>query len=1255
MAHFGLLLDIDGVIVRGRKVISHAVKAFQKLVDSKGRFRVPTIFVTNAGNSRRQDKADQLSKWLGVHITEQQVVMSHSPLRMFQQFHDKHCLISGQGPIVDIAHGFGHGAFLVCLENLYKKVTGRDMIYTALIGKPSEITYLHAESCVQEEAHRLGITHPVRRLFAIGDNINTDIYGANLYNRYLERRRKDDFPKAILAAGSNSARQGLNSSMSKDSQSTVGMMSNCGAVSCTSVLVHTGVYNEDLHDDACEHTPRDFLPVEVGLKEPVYRAQATRESRLATVTTPKIAVKRGQQPRRKSSRNGGRRRATDGFGSFGVSALVSCVDSVSKKRSPTSYRGHELKGKLSAKKCSRDVYRHRETAASSQGEDRQWLCVNGFWQAKWSKIPKKFVTRCIPVVWSFLQACVSLGCLFLVLLFFHPTCLDSKELQVEALALTLRQHLVGQDIAINRTVTAIARYLNSSESTASVPLVLVYVGCSGCGKTYASSLIAKHYPYTEALVASHKIALTRKTGNDLLHWLRYSLSSWRPNVIVIDDVDLGLDTVRPSPLDDPFSTQLETVLSSWEKARWETTEDIEKLIEAYRSTFPLWLRNAEIVPFLPLTKDHVKECLLRQLAEQTPQSRAKILALSGSFEEEEEGSCVATLRVQSETGTQAACTKSRVFSMDVLQAGVPAQVSSIHCHKNQSDEVDVDLSARRRLICASILCLTFMLFELIGGILANSLAIATDAAHLLTDFASFMISLFSLWMGARPATKRLSFGWYRAEVIGALTSVIMIWAVTGVLVYMAIQRMISKEYNIDATIMLISASVGVVVNIIMGVALQIHPTSPLGHSHGSEDSARRFELASTEPFVPHGGSSSEMDSSRQYSHLNVFRGVGSRTGLGTGTRESSLQSMSPQHIPEVGTSGHSASAPSMSSPPYNPSAPETPSAHHTDTPGRDEAVTLQNHAAEQRGAMPNAGPSWSQQAKSSSGSEDNDALDSAAVRSGMKRHFASSANGNVSDNALTAPGTAAVAAPVDGQLGVSQHDPGTSPPDGQDVQKASNNHPESATTLAQSPPQLPRGAVALPEGTVSQVPPPETGNVAAIPDMPAPRSSRESRGVMNINVRAAFIHVLGDLIQSVGVLIAAIVIYFCPSCGVVDPVCTLMFSVIVLVTTLTILREALNVLMEGIPHSVDYHQVKRLLLSVDGVARVHDLHIWALSLDKLAVSAHVVLVPGADAMSVRRNASRMIRRNFDVFKLTLQMEEFEEGIRQHCRRCSELS
>lgn len=106
-----------------------------------------------------------------------------------------------------------------------------------------------------------------------------------------------------------------------------------------------------------------------------------------------------------------------------------------------------------------------------------------------------------------------------------------------------------------------------------------------------------------------------------------------------------------------------------------------------------------------------------------------------------------------------------------------------------------------------------MIAEVIGGYLSSSLAIATDAAHLLTDFASFMISLFSLWMATRPATKTMSFGWYRAEVIGALTSVLLIWVVTGVLVYLAVQRIIYKEYEIEATIMLITSAIGVLVNI----------------------------------------------------------------------------------------------------------------------------------------------------------------------------------------------------------------------------------------------------------------------------------------------------------------------------------------------------------------------------------------------------------------------------------------------------------
>lgn len=76
-----------------------------------------------------------------------------------------------------------------------------------------------------------------------------------------------------------------------------------------------------------------------------------------------------------------------------------------------------------------------------------------------------------------------------------------------------------------------------------------------------------------------------------------------------------------------------------------------------------------------------------------------------------------------------------------------------------------------------------------------------------------MISLFSLWVGSRPATRRMSFGWYRAEVIGALTSVLLIWVVTGILLYLAIERLVEKNFEIDANVMLITSGVGVAVNL----------------------------------------------------------------------------------------------------------------------------------------------------------------------------------------------------------------------------------------------------------------------------------------------------------------------------------------------------------------------------------------------------------------------------------------------------------
>lgn len=111
--------------------------------------------------------------------------------------------------------------------------------------------------------------------------------------------------------------------------------------------------------------------------------------------------------------------------------------------------------------------------------------------------------------------------------------------------------------------------------------------------------------------------------------------------------------------------------------------------------------------------------------------------------------------------------------------------------------------ARRALILVSVLCVVSIAGEVTGGILAHSLAILTDAAHLLSDLAGFLISLFALWITAMPPTSRLSFGFHRAEILGALLSVLLIWAVTAVLIYEAV----SPFDHIAAFILLLLPSV----------------------------------------------------------------------------------------------------------------------------------------------------------------------------------------------------------------------------------------------------------------------------------------------------------------------------------------------------------------------------------------------------------------------------------------------------------------
>ncbi|KAK5972516.1 Zinc transporter 2 [Trichostrongylus colubriformis] len=153
----------------------------------------------------------------------------------------------------------------------------------------------------------------------------------------------------------------------------------------------------------------------------------------------------------------------------------------------------------------------------------------------------------------------------------------------------------------------------------------------------------------------------------------------------------------------------------------------------------------------------------------------------------------------------------------------------------------------------------------------------------------------------------------------------------------------------------------------------------------------------------------------------------------------------------------------------------------------------------------------------------------------------------------------------------------------------------------------------------------------------------------NINVRAAFIHVLGDLVQSVGVLIAALIIFFKESWAIVDPICTLLFSVIVLCTTVYIMRDALVVLLEGRPNNIEFSRVFTSLEQIKGVKKVHDLRIWALTMDKVAVSVHLEVAQPQNAQSVLRDTRTMLKRVYGVHESTIQIEGFIAE--KDCGRC----
>jgi cobalt-zinc-cadmium efflux system protein len=146
-----------------------------------------------------------------------------------------------------------------------------------------------------------------------------------------------------------------------------------------------------------------------------------------------------------------------------------------------------------------------------------------------------------------------------------------------------------------------------------------------------------------------------------------------------------------------------------------------------------------------------------------------------------------------------------------------------------------------------------------------------------------------------------------------------------------------------------------------------------------------------------------------------------------------------------------------------------------------------------------------------------------------------------------------------------------------------------------------------------------------------------SRDRENVNTRAAFLHVLGDLLGSVAAIAAGAIIYFGGPL-VVDPLLSMLVGGLILRSTFAVLKETTFVLMDSVPPGVDYGRVGNSLAQLPGVLSVHDLHIWSMMPGRAAMSAHV-LVDDIERWPVILHQARLVlRRDFHIDHITLQPE-----------------
>jgi zinc transporter 2 len=445
--------------------------------------------------------------------------------------------------------------------------------------------------------------------------------------------------------------------------------------------------------------------------------------------------------------------------------------------------------------------------------------------------------------------------------------------------------------------------------------------------------------------------------------------------------------------------------------------------------------------------------------------------------------------------------------------------------------LDISNNVKRKLLFIIMICLFFIIVEAIGAYISKSIAIFSDVTHLLSDLLGFFVSLFAVYLGNKKASKTHSYGYVRAEIIGALFSVIFIWIMTIFIFIEAIDRLkriINKEtIEIDPLVMIITSFVGLGVNIIMACFLHGTGTGHKcshGHGHGHDHDHSHGHN--------HHHGHSHSDDTHHHGHSHGKK------------HKHDKNEHKHKHDKKEHKKNHKHED------------------HHHDHEDHDH--DNHDHDDHDHDHKDHEDHDHDQHKKKTS--------------SIIKKDFKEDLDTEKSK--------------INGTKCDEEYD--------------EENHLNENLLIKKK-----------------------------LDDKRKNLNLSIKDAKENHNIKAAFIHILGDMIQSLGVIMASTVIYFKNDWVIIDPLISVVFSIIALSFSIPVTIQIIRLLLDTTPKELDMEKFQKDLSNIKYVREIHDLHVWEMTFGKPNLTAHIICTNYPEYVLKK---ATIICRKVGIYHSTIQVE-----------------